>query len=309
PVGDKGHEEGRHRPLFELASRQHGVVSTRQLARIGYGRNSASKANRVRRLRRIHRGVYAVGHEPLTWHGHCMAAVLAARPALASHASAAWLWGLTGRSPSRIAVTVPSSRRHRREFRLHVAELPTPDRAARDGIPVTAWARTVLDMAATSNDRRVQRMIRRSEELRLFDLRLLDGVLERYGHHPGSGRLRRVLRAHRPDETVTRSELERRFRALVRRAGLPEPAMNHVVHGIEVDAYWEPEAFVVELDSYATHGDPTSFETDRVREATLLRRGIAAIRITDVRLKHEPRRVIAEVSENLALRRQPPASS
>jgi very-short-patch-repair endonuclease len=294
----------RHRPLFELAGRQHGVVSTRQLARIGYTRSSASKAHRVHRLRRIHRGVYMVGHEKLTWHGHCMAAVLAARPAVASHLSAAWLWELIGRSPSRIAVTVPSSRRNRREFRLHVADLPPVDRAVKDAIPVTSWARTMLDMAAISDEAQIQRLIKRSEQLGAFDLRPLDDVLGRSGRHPGAGRLRRVLRAYRRDLATTRSKLERRFRDLVRRAGLPEPSMNYLVAGMELDAYWEAERFVVELDVYATHGDPGSFESDRIRQAELLLQGIAMIRVTDVRLKHEPTTVIEEVAAHLALRRR-----
>src|SRR5262249_52329596 len=151
PVGDKGQEERRHRPLFELATRQHGVVSTRQLARVGYSRSSASKAHGVHRLRRVHRGVYAVGHESLTWKGECMAAVLAARPAVSSHLSAAWLWGLVGRPPSRIDVTVPSPRRAKREFRVHFAPLAQTDIGIVDEIPVTAWGRTVLDMAAMSS--------------------------------------------------------------------------------------------------------------------------------------------------------------
>ena len=301
----------RHRGLFELASRQHGVVSTRQLAQVGYTRSSASKANRVRRLRRLHRGVYAVGHEPLTWHGHCMGAVLAARPAVASYLSAAWLWGVVRRAPSRIAVTVPSSRRHRREFTLHVADLAAVDRTRVDNIPVTSWARTALDMAAISSEPQIRRMLKRSEELKLFDLRALDDVLERASRHPGAGRLRRVLAAYRPDESTTRSKLERRFRALVRRAGLPAPAMNYLLHGMELDAYWEDERFVVELDVYATHGDPGSFEADRIREDDLLLHGIEMIRVTDVRLDREPKQTVERVAAHLARRRRelglPPA--
>jgi hypothetical protein len=41
---------------------------------------------------------------------------------------------------------------------------------------------------------------------------------------------------------------------LVRKAGLPSPAMNLNVLGYELDAYWEPERFAVELDVYETHG-------------------------------------------------------
>ena len=257
------------------------------------------------RLRRIHRGVYAVGHEPLTWHGHCMAAVLAARPAVASHLSAAWLWGLTGgRTPSRIDVTSPARRRAKREFRVHFAALAPQDIGDVDEIPVTSWARTMLDMAAISSDSQVQKQIKRSEEQNKFDLRKLDDVLERNSRHPGAGRLRRVSRAYRPDLATTRSKLERRFRRLVRRAGLPEPSMNYVLHGMELDAYWEAERFVVELDVYATHGDPGSFESDRIRQADLLLHGIEMIRVTDVRLEREPRATIEHVAAQLQRRRR-----
>jgi predicted transcriptional regulator of viral defense system len=138
-VGYKRQEETRHRPLFELATAQHGVVSTRQLKSVGYGRSSASKANRVGRLRRIYRGVYAVGHEPLTWEGRCMAAVLAARPAVASHLSAAYLLDLIRFRPETIDVTAPSGRRSRRDFRVHDAPLNAADMTvAGGGIPIIA---------------------------------------------------------------------------------------------------------------------------------------------------------------------------
>jgi very-short-patch-repair endonuclease len=245
-----------------------------------------------------------VGHGDLTWKGECMAAVLAAQPAVASHLSAAWLWGLIGRAPSRIDVTVPSARRAKREFRVHFAPLAAADIHTVDEIPVTAWGRTVLDMAAMSSEAQLQRMFKRSEESKDFDLGALDGALSRASRHPGAGALRRALDAYRPDPTTTRSKLERRFRTLVRRAGLPEPAMNYVIAGMELDAYWEAERFVVELDVYGTHGDPGSFERDRRREDDLLLHGIEMMRITDVRLEREPRGTVERVAAHLERRRR-----
>jgi len=66
-----------------------------------------------------------------------MAAVLASSPSVASHWSAAWLWDLLTRRPGTLHVTCPSSRRARRAFVLHTADLAAVDRAVRDGIPVT----------------------------------------------------------------------------------------------------------------------------------------------------------------------------
>jgi 2-oxoglutarate dehydrogenase E1 component len=61
--------------LAELAARQHGVVTTKQL---GMSSTSISKRIRAGTLHRVHRGVYAVGHNRLSENGAFMAAVLAA---------------------------------------------------------------------------------------------------------------------------------------------------------------------------------------------------------------------------------------
>jgi very-short-patch-repair endonuclease len=303
-VGEKRHEEGRHRPLFELASQQHGVVSTRQLDGLGYSPSSAAKAAKAGRLRRVHRGVYAVGHEPLTWEGRCLAAVLAARPAVASHLSAAWLWGILRNRPGTIHVTAPASRRARRAFVVHCADLAARDRTTREAIPVTSLARTQLDLAAMLSMHRLESVLERSEERRHFDLVALEDVLDRAGHHPGVGKLRRALAIYREDPAFERSKLERRFRRLVKGAGLPTPSMNLNVVGYELDAYWERERFVVELDVYETHGSHAAFERDRLRQEDLKLQGVEMIRVTGPRLDREPERVMERVRAHLEQRRR-----
>jgi predicted transcriptional regulator of viral defense system/very-short-patch-repair endonuclease len=306
-VGYKRHEDGRHHPLLELATRQHGVVSTRQLKTLGYGRNSASKANRVGRLRRIHRGVYQVGHERLTWEGRCLAAVLAARPAVASHLSAGWLWGLLRNRPGTIHVTAPTPRRARRPFMVHCADLPTQDRWILEDIPVTSLARTLLDLAAMRSPAQLEGALERAEEREVFDLVALEEVLDRAGHHRGAGKLRQALAIYREnleDPAFERSKLERRFRRLVKRAGLPAPAMNLNVLGYELDAYWEAERFAVELDVFETHGSHAAFESDRLRQEDLKLKGVEMIRITGPRLDREPGAIIERVAAHLELRRR-----
>ena len=303
-MGYKRHADGRHHPLLELATKQHGVISTRQLKTLGYGRNSASKANRVGRLRRIHRGVYLVGHERLTWEGRCMGAVLAASPAVASHLSAGWLWGLLRNRPGTIHVTVPAPRRAKRPFVVHFADLPAGDRTVLKDIPVTSLARTKLDLAALLSISQLERILERSEELRRFDLMVIEALLSRTVGHPGHGRLRKALEIYRDDPTVTRSKLERRFLELVRKAGLPLPSMNFNVAEFELDAYWEQERFVVELDVYETHGSHAAFERDRLRQEDLKLIGVEMIRVTGPRLEREPKRVMERVAALLAQRRR-----
>ena len=66
------------------------------------------------RLRRVHRGVYAVGPMELSQHGCWMAAVLACgQGAVLSHQSAAGLWKI-GSSGAVVEVTVPTRGGRRR---------------------------------------------------------------------------------------------------------------------------------------------------------------------------------------------------
>jgi hypothetical protein len=180
--------------------------------------------------------------------------------------------------------------------------LTVADRALVQGIPVTSVARTKLDLAATLNPYRLERVLERSEELGLFDLGPLDEVLGGFSHHPGAKPLRAALDIYRPDPTFTRSGLEERFLALVKAAGLPAPSMNVNVIGLELDAYWEPERFAVELDVYETHGTHAAFETDRLRNEDLLLAGIAVDRVTGPRLKREPQEVMERLGRLLAQR-------
>jgi Transcriptional regulator, AbiEi antitoxin len=298
-----GYEQRPHRALGELATRQHGVVSIRQLARLGISRSSAAKAVAAGRLYRLHRGVYAVGHMRLSWHSHCLAAVLACAPAVASHTSAAWLWGLLRGRPGTIHITAPT-RRHAKPFaRLHHARLAGDDRALREGIPVTALPRTLLDLAAMVPAPRLRRAVERSEELNLLDLRAIDALLARAGGHPGRGPLRHSLALYRPP-AFTRSDLERRFLELAREAGLPPPSMNFNQDGYELDAYWRPERFAVELDVYETHGTREAFEDDRLRQEELKLSGIEMIRVTGPRLDREPGEVVKRVATLLRRRRR-----
>jgi very-short-patch-repair endonuclease len=289
--------------LAEIAGRQHGVVSAAQLTELGFPPQTISRWIQGGKLHRIHRGVYAVGHEALSWNGRCMAAVLANEPAVASHITAGWAWGLLRSRPGTFHLTAPTRRHRKQRVVVHFATLEAEDLTTIDGIPVTSPARTVLDLAADKS-RDVGRLLERANERRLLDRRRFEATLARAGGHPGRARFEAALRAYRREPAVLRSDLEKRFCGLVLRAGLPTPQTNVVVEGYELDAYWEAEGFAVELDVYATHGSPRSFEADRERTDDLLLAGIDLIRVTDVRLDREPRETVARVAAHLARRRR-----
>jgi very-short-patch-repair endonuclease len=280
---------------------------------MGYSRNSAAKAAGVARLHRLHQGVYAVGHRRLTWYSWCWAGILGAEanetgelvwPAVASHGSAAYLWGIYRYAPGAIDVTAPIRRRAKRPFRVHFSSiLATEDRGEREGIPVTSLPRTLLDLAIRSRPDQLERLLERAEELDLLDVAAVEALLDRAGGHRGRGRLRRALALYQPDPAFTRSRFEKRFRRLVRAAGLPDPSMNFNVGGYELDAYWPELRFAVELDLFETHGSRAAFERDRLRQEELKLLGIEMIRVTKPRLDREPKEVIRNLATLLERRR------
>jgi very-short-patch-repair endonuclease len=74
--------------------------------------------------------------------------------------------------------------------------------------------------------------------------------------------------------------LERKFLELCRAAGLPAPAVNVVIAGMEVDVVWREARLVVELDGHEFHRTRAAFERDRRRDAALQVAGYRVYRVT-----------------------------
>jgi predicted transcriptional regulator of viral defense system len=63
--------------LAEVANEQLGLASLAQVVAAGVGRRAAQERAESGRLHRVHRGIYAVGHEALGREGRLLAAVRA----------------------------------------------------------------------------------------------------------------------------------------------------------------------------------------------------------------------------------------
>jgi hypothetical protein len=173
-----------------------------------------------------------------------MAAVLACAPAVASHWTAAWLWGLLSSRPDgRFHLSAPSRRHRRRDFVVHFASLEDEDVVEAEGIPVTSLGRTLLDLAPLVSRKGLEAFMERSEDHKHFDLRKFDSLLARTSHHPGHGPLQKALDVYRPEVVVLRSKLEKRFRSLIRASSLPLPSQNFIVGPYELDCYWPDHRF------------------------------------------------------------------
>lgn len=274
------------------------------MAGLGFSKDQIFREASIGRLHRVHHGAYAVGHSALSRHGQCLAAVLSCGDgALLSHRSAAWLWGLTARWRPVIEVTAVGPKETRAAICVHSSRaLRDDDRSAFEGIPVTAVPRTLLDFASV-DPRFLGPAVGGAQRRGLLDFIAIDNLLTRSRGFRGVARLRNALEIYRAP-VFTRSHLERRFLALVRRANLPLPSMNFFVAGYELDAYWSAERFAAELDTYDYHGDPVAFEADRLRQEDLKLAGIEMTRITGARMDREPEVIAARLRRLLSQRRR-----
>ena len=274
--------------MAQLASAQAGVLHRDQLLLLGATPSWIARGRR-RRLRQVHPLVYALGHEHLDFGGRARAALLWAGPgAIISHRTAAILWDLLPADERAIDVTSPRRTAPPSGVVSHWAR-KMPRHQLRRGLPVTTAARTMLDIPS-----------RRLLGPALYDKRTSVPQLRRElgasPGHPNARALRRLITT----AGATRSHVEERFVALVVDAGLPRPdATNTRVAGYEVDAVWQAQRVVVELDTWYSHGDHLSFEDDHRRDADLMRAGYTVVRFTDQQLEDEPLMVIATLSAAL----------
>jgi very-short-patch-repair endonuclease len=264
------------------AGRQHGVISLEQLRAIGLTRHRIEARLRAKRLYRLHRGVYAVGHQALTRKSHLIAAGYACGAgALVSHRDAGALHGLIGPGSQSTEVTAQRGCKPKPGITVHRSRSLHPDdRTVVDGIPTTSVARTLIDLAEVLSEERLAKAVHQAEVLRVFDLRGLEEALARVPGRKGRHRMRRVLVAHQPEPHLLRSRAERKLKALCRQNDLPQPQFNAWVAGYELDVYWPRQRLALEFDGAATHHTRHAFHEDRRRDRALATEGIQVARVT-----------------------------
>jgi very-short-patch-repair endonuclease len=257
--------------IASIASRQHGVVSRRQLLDAGVGRGQVHRAAAAGRLHHLHTGVYAAGHRALTREGRWMAAVLACGPrAVLSHHSAAALWGLPVNDNGLTRITAPTVHQRRR-IDAHRARLHARDRDVRHGIPVTSLARVLADISHALDDERFHRAVKEAQFRGLWVDAEIEDALER--------RDSRRLRDYLGDETLTQTELEDRFLRICRRYRIPTPVTQFGVKP-RIDFIWPDRRLVVEVDGWEAHRTRVAFQDDRTTTNALQLQGFMVLRYT-----------------------------
>ncbi len=288
-MADATHKER----VRELAQRQQGRVTVAQLHHLGLARWTIALWIEQGRLQPVLPRVYAVGHNAPSREAGLWAAVLFAGPgAMLSHGTAAHWLGLIDYPPRKIEVSTPRQVRSLQSIRVY-GRRPELERQTHKGVPVTAIPMMMVDLAATSKLRVVNRALGQLDFQKLLDV---DSLLEACGSgRRGAKRLRQAIEEYDPRRKYANGPLEEAFYALCKRRRLPLPVLNTYVYDIKADAYWPEQGLVVELDSELAHSSAGQRRRDR-RNDLILRSHSLTVHRYDSELVHEqPKEVCADV--------------
>ncbi len=254
-------------------------------------------------LYRVFRGVFSVGRPPTTPLEKASAAVLACgdRAAL-GFGSALTLHGFWKRWDEPFEVVLAGDRRPQRIKTHRMTGLLRRDIDVVQGLRVTSPSLTLLHCAPQMPPTSLTRAVNDWRRAKLLTRDELADVITRFPLRPGAPLLQEhAQNTHNP----TRSHFEDDFLPFCTRYGLPTPRINIMLHGHEVDAYFEEARLIVECDGWDFHNDRQAFEDDRERDATMLLHRIATIRLTKRRLRSDADREAARLHAIIEGRSRP----
>lgn len=263
------------------AERQDGVVSRGQLLTAGLTVQQARRDVDNRRWQTIHPGVYVTHTDPILPAARTWAGILYAGPgAVASHRTALWLYGAVDEPPGVVHVSVPGSRRVRRQsgLRIHHSR-PLVARGDALCLPDGAPPRSRIECAVLDQcdheiaDRAVD-LVLRAVQRRLTTARRLRAALAARARH----RHRRLIHDLLTDvEDGVASPLELRYRRDVELPhGLPRGRRNAAEHTpatgptIYRDVRYRRWNVVIELDGLSAHPREAAFRDFRRDNAAAL---------------------------------------
>jgi predicted transcriptional regulator of viral defense system len=286
-----GNHVGMPRPdivLANLAAQHHGILTDAQIKSVGLTRSQYDFHVRQGAWTRLFDGVYRHASIGSTWESDLFAACLTGgEGTIASHRSAARLYGLAGGTDELIEITCRRWRRSRYPT-LVVHETKAMDAAdftSVDGIPTSTVERTLLDLGAVKGPLTVRMAFDRAVSTGLTTWSRVDRTLRRLAKsgRPGVTRLRAVLELRSPERRVPESERETLLLELMARFGLPAPVPQVEVRDDDgrllarVDAGYPEHRIAIEYDSDSIHTEPDALARDNQRRNRLIAAGWTVI--------------------------------
>lgn len=302
------HARGGKSTTAAVFAAQYGVIQRRQALQAGLTPRMIECLMSRGEWVAIHRGVYRIAGAPVTWNLRLMAACLAAGPgAVASHRSAAALWGLDTDAPTvpEIAVATSGARELRSVTVHHTRSLGPSDRATRDGIPCSSVARTLVDLASVLDEISLEQTVDSALREHLTSVGYLHRHVERLRDgRRGTGLLRELLVARtgeRPYESRKEAELAR----LLVAAGLPKPVPQFELRVggrllARFDLAWPDAQVAVEFQSYRHHFGRQAWRRDVARANRAMAAGWIVFMATEEDVRDGARRLVADIGRACA---------
>ena len=306
-AGDCAHTSGVTPELHRLAGDQHGLVTLDQFRTVA-SRSAWQRAHDRGLLVAVHRGVSRLAGSPATALQTIAAAALATG-GMASHLSAARLWGAEVPGVDPVDVTVVDRNRGMalRGVRLHrPIDLGDVTPVVRGGISATNPLRTVLDVGSVANPVVLAGIIETFLVRRYLSLATVEFGLRRHAKQgrSGLGPLRIVLREWALAEKPPDSVLEIAMARLLREHRLPAADFHVVVTTaggrFELDFAFAAFRVGIEVDGWAHHGSRAAFEADRARDAYLAGAGWRVLRFTWYQVNVRGEWVAARIADALS---------
>ena len=270
--------------LTQRAVRQHGVFLRRQASALGIDSRRIKTALRDNRIVAFNEQVLGLAGFPPSIRRDARAATWLSQGAVASHRTAAALFGFEGVPSSHLDITIPFEQRLRVPAAMkvtvhHTSQLDKRDFVTIAGIPCTSKARTLADLGAVvSPDAVLHALIGAHREG--LSLRTIRAVAQRL-HRPGQQGTK-VLLAHLDEFERAGAVPESWFEEVVRRV-LDHPNLPRLVsqyelrHEGRVVARFDhafPDARVaVESHSKRFHFGPVREAVDEDRDLRVQRLG------------------------------------
>lgn len=271
---------------MRLAAAQDGVLGVEQLRALGADAAWVKRRRAMGWLVPVFRGVYGIGHPPRTRRGWYRAALLAGgERSVLSHKTAAAIHEMAA-SQGQLHLSVPRTAHGIEGIRCHRPRTLRPDDVVVvNALTVTSPARTLIDLADFRNRRLLEQAIDQAE---YHELHLpLGEVHDRLRRRPRSRLLRAVITTHVAGSTITESEAEELFLAIVRRAQLPMPELQVHLWGRRRDFLFREQKVVVEIDGRKAHDRSGAFERDAVRDAEVVLNQHRPLRFTRRAVKYD----------------------
>ena len=278
------------RALYRHAARQRALVTWRQAEAVGWSRQLLHAWCR-RRLRHVHRGVYAVAGAPETWEQRVLAAVFAAGDgAVASHRTALALhrvgtWKRADAVP--LEISVPAHRCVKVSGTIvHRVLLPSDDVHIVEGIPCTTYERTLVDAAALVGLGALARALDQGLVGDRVSMASSRRTFDRLRVARGRPRIpmRTLLDERAPESDHAESSPEIRVFGAIRAAGLPAPTPQHRVtvdgERFRLDAAYPEHRIGLEYQGWDPHRTRSAFDADLRRDRMLRLAGWTVVYFT-----------------------------